>query len=114
MRIRRRGVETRLIIGEQHSSAKADPALLKAIARARSWWKDLESGAIPSITAIAQRNGVTDGYVGQLLPLAFLAPTVIEAVIAGTIPPDLTVEALVKRTELPLDWAHQRQMLNCG
>jgi site-specific DNA recombinase len=114
MSIRRRGVGMRLVIGDFISTAKADPALVKAIARGRSWWSDLASGVLPSIPAIAKRDGVSDGYVSQLLPLAFLAPSVVEAIINGDHPADLTAETLVKRIDLPLAWDRQRALLGCG
>ncbi len=114
MSIRRRGVEMRLVITGDTTPSRADPALVKSIARGRSWWNDLASGVLPSITAIAQRDGVSDGYVSQLLPLAFLAPAVVEAIIAGDHPPDLTADTLVKRIDLPLAWDRQRALLGCG
>ena len=111
MRIHRRGVELRLVINSDTAASRADPALVKASARARAWWNDLASGAMPSITAIAKREGVSDGYVGQLLPLAFLAPAIAEAIVTGDHPPGLTVETLVKHTDLPLSWEQQRSLL---
>jgi hypothetical protein len=39
--------------------------------------------------------------------LAFLAPQIVEAIIAGNQPPELTAEALAKRIDLPLLWTAQ-------
>ena len=114
MRIQKRGVEMRLIIPAIALPSKGDPTLVKVIARARAWWRDLETGAMPSIVAIARRDGITEGYVGNLLPLAFLAPSVIEEIIAGIHPASLTAEALVKHIDLPLDWDLQRTVLGCA
>jgi hypothetical protein len=113
-RIRRRGVEMRLIIGDKRPTGKTDPALIKAIARGRKWWSELEAGAMPSIAAIARREAVSPGHVGHLLPLAFLAPSIIEAIIGGRHPVELTADALIKTIDLPLDWQQQRTLLNCG
>lgn len=74
MTIRRRGVEMRL------TASKADPALLKAIARARGWFDELIAGRTVSMVAIAQREGISDRYVSTLMPLAFLAPDIVEAI----------------------------------
>src|ERR1700724_1920179 len=42
MQIKRRGVELRLVMnGDRGRAQKADPALLKAIARAHRWFDDL-------------------------------------------------------------------------
>ena len=114
MRIRRRGVEMRLIVTDSSKPSRVDPALLKAITRGRTWWNDLATGTQPTIAAIARRDGCSEGYVRQLLPLAFLAPSIVEAIVTGQHPVDLTVETLVKRIDLPLSWEQQRAMLGCG
>jgi hypothetical protein len=113
-RIRRRGVEMRLVLdsGQRGSSgARVDPALVKAIVRARQWFERLASGRARSLVEIAQAEGVTDGYVGQLIPLAVLAPDIVAGILSGTQPVDLTTQTLTKRTDLPLDWTEQRALL---
>lgn len=110
--IRRRGVEMRLVIpGAGPAAAKADPSLLKAILRARLWFDELVSGRADSLATIARREDVSDRYIAHLLPLAFLAPDIVEAILAGRQPPDLTAEALIKRIDLPLAWDQQRTEL---
>ena len=41
--------------------------------------------------------------------LAFLAPQIVEAIVAGNQPPELTAEALAERIDLPLLWNAQEQ-----
>jgi len=111
-RIKRRGVEMRLVLaGAQTETARPDPALIKAIARARRWLDDLLSGRARSLGNIAQREGCSDRYVSHLMPLAFLAPDIVQAILAGNHPVDLTAETLIKRTDLPLEWAEQKALL---
>jgi len=43
------------------------------------------------------------------MPLAFLAPQIIEAILAGTQPVELTAETLTRHAELPLIWADQKR-----
>ncbi len=113
MSIKRRGVEMRLVIpGANTAASKADPALLKAIARARGWFDELITGRAISMVEIAQREGISDRYVSSLLPLAFLAPDIVEAIAAGRQPADLTAETLIRHIDLPLDWNDQRVLLN--
>jgi len=69
------------------------------------------SGRARSIAEIAKAEGVTVRYVGRLLPLAFLAPDIVESVLAGTQPVHLTTELLTKRVDLPVAWAEQRTHL---
>jgi DNA invertase Pin-like site-specific DNA recombinase len=112
MQIKKRGVETRLVLdGNGGTSSKVDPALIKAIARAWGWFDDLVSGRAASIAEIAARDGFVSQYVGRLLPLAFLAPDVVEVIIEGRQPVDLTAEALTNCVDLPLDWTAQKRAL---
>jgi site-specific DNA recombinase len=108
MQIKRRGVEMRLIIkGNGTPAPHADPALLKAVARAHQWSDDLLSGRVCSIEEIAERQGVGVRYVRRLTRLAFLAPKIVEMIAAGRQPLDLTDEALAERIDLPLLWTEQ-------
>jgi hypothetical protein len=93
------------------STARVDPALVKAIVRGRQWFERLASGRARSLVEIAQAEGVTDGYVGQLIPLSFLSPDIVAGILSGTQPVDLTTQTLTKRTNLPLNLAEQRALL---
>ena len=66
-------------------------------------------GRAQSVVEIAEREGVTDRYVRRLTRLAFLAPEIVEAIVAGNQPPELTAEALTERIDLPLVWTAQEQ-----
>jgi site-specific DNA recombinase len=110
MTIRRRGVEMRLVIeGNRVPAPRADAALLKAVARARQWSEDLLTGRAQSVAEIAERDGVADRYVRRLMRRAFLAPEIVEAIVAGKQPPQLTAEALAERIDLPVLWTAQAQ-----
>jgi site-specific DNA recombinase len=43
--------------------------------------------------------------------LAFLAPEIVEAIVTGTQPKDLTAKKLIRRIHLPLEWRAQKQAL---
>jgi site-specific DNA recombinase len=110
MVIRRRGVEMRLVIDNNRTPApRADAALLKAVARARQWSEDLLIGGAQSVAEIAQREGVGERYVRRLMRLGFLAPQIVQAIVAGNQPPELTAEHLAERIDLPLLWSAQEQ-----
>lgn len=113
MKIRRRGVEMRLVIESDGPmpAKKADPALLKSVAQARAWFHDLVSGRAANIGVIAAREGISDRRIGHLLPLAFLSPDIVETIAYGRQPVGFTAETLVKRVELPLDWNEQKSLL---
>ena len=112
LRIKRRGVEMRLVIeGPPVSSTNADPILLKEIRRAHRCFEALVSGQVNSVAELATVEGISDRYVSSLLPLAFLAPDIIEAIAAGRQPPDLTAHRVIRTVDLPIAWAAQKQLL---
>ena len=83
MQMKRRGVEMRLIIGGA-GPAKVDQTLLKTIVRAHKWFNDLVSGRVHNMAEIASQEGIDKSYVSRVMTLAFLAPDIIESIIAGT------------------------------
>ncbi len=84
MRMKRRGVEMRLVIdGDAAPAARVDLPLLKATARAYRWSDDLVSGRVRSIGEIAKREHLTGRYVRRVMGLAFLAPWIVGAVAEG-------------------------------
>lgn len=100
--------------GGQERCRHTDPIdrpLTKAVARAHRWFNDVLAGRAKSFAAIAQAEGMSDRYVGRLLPLAFLAPDIVESILAGNQPVDLTAEVLLRRTDLPLAWTDQKALL---
>jgi site-specific DNA recombinase len=112
LQLKRRGVETRLVIESRApSQAKPDPILLKEIARAHRCFEALLTRRVASIAELAAIEGVDDRYVSNVLPLAFLAPEIVEAIVRGIQPPDLTATKLLRRIDLPLDWHAQKRDL---
>jgi site-specific DNA recombinase len=45
------------------------------------------------------------------VPLTFLAPDIVAAILAGKQPAGLTANKLMADTRLPLDWTEQRSAL---
>jgi DNA invertase Pin-like site-specific DNA recombinase len=111
LQIRRRGVEMKLVIEGPKVHSSTDPILIKAVARGRIWFEELQSGAIKTIHDIALKYNVSDSYIRALLPLAFLAPDIVEAIVQGQQPVTLTADRLIKHIDLPIDWAEQRRVL---
>jgi DNA invertase Pin-like site-specific DNA recombinase len=111
MQLKRQGVELRLVInGRASASRKTDQSLLKAVARAHCWFDDLVRGL--SMVEIARRNAVGKQYVSRLIRLAFLAPEIVERMVAGRQSSELTAQVLrTGRFNLPVDWAAQKRTL---
>lgn len=106
---RKRGVETKLLLG--HTAPQIDTMLIRNVAQARSWYADLKAGhPLPSI---AQSSGTTVHLINRILPLAFLSPSIVEAICTGRQPPELTSRKMRDIT-VPSDWAEQNQLFEIG
>jgi hypothetical protein len=110
--LRRRGVEARLMIGggEPRSSC-IDKKLVESVAQARQWMDRLTEGQGCSVADIARELGLDDGEISRILPLAFLAPDIIAAILHGRQPLELTARRLKRLKPLPPLWADQRRVL---
>lgn len=115
-RIKRRGVEMRLVLDGPMitSSTQVDESLMKAIVLATRWFAKLTGPDPQTLGAIASAEEVTDRYVARLLPLALLSPHIVTSIVRGTQPPDLTVETLTKNCKLPIAWSDQEAMFDLG
>ncbi len=109
---KRRGVELKLVLaGEQGPSANPDPKLIDAVIQAHRWFEDLRSGEVASVLDLAKGHGVDRGNVSKTLPLAFLAPDIVQDILDGRQPLELTTSRLKRIGELPASWSAQRQLL---
>lgn len=109
--LKRCGNGKKLIIGQikDDDRPRADPSLIKAIARAHAWFEDLKTGL--SYNEIASRSGIDERVVARTIRLAFLAPDITKAILAGNEPSGLTSQKLVRISKLPSDWNAQREVL---
>lgn len=71
--------------------------------KARLWlaeWCDAQPPVSPA--EIAERQGIDPGDVSRMLQLAFLAPKLVESILDGTQPANLTATRLKRIGDLPL------------
>ena len=111
-RVKRCGGEMRLVFPPDHpGQAPSHPAssLLKALARGRQWYEWIVAGEVSGRRSIAQKLGLDERYVGRVLECAFLAPDIMEAILDGRQPADLTFRKLTHG--MPLSWIEQRREL---
>jgi hypothetical protein len=59
--------------------------------------------------ALAKQTGFDERYISRIIPLAFLAPDITEAILEGRQAPDLSLQNCVD--EIPLEWSLQRAAL---
>ncbi len=81
------------------------------MARAHAWFTQLAKGEVTSLREIARRWDQNPGDVSRTLPLAFLAPDMVVAILEGRQPPDVTTEWLKRLPHLPYAWDRQRRLL---
>lgn len=82
-----------------------DPHVLRAIARAWSWRRQLETGAASTIQDIANAEKVSDRFVSRMMRLAYLSPGVLETLVVTRKPPAISINDLTTVAELP--WFEQ-------
>ena len=90
-------------------ATRADPALVKALARAFRYQRLLDDGRYASISEMAEGEKIERGYLGCLMRLTLLAPPIIEAILNGRQPEGTALPELME--PFPLGWAMQRQMI---
>lgn len=86
-----------------------DATLLRILAQAHVWTEQLKTGT--PLADVAQAAGHSTSYIRTRAPLAFLSPRIQKHILAGTQPPDLTLERLV-RSKIPLCWHEQERLLD--
>ena len=101
---RRRGVETRIVAGDMKPAP--DPTLVSTLAKSHRWIGQMKAGV--SAATIAKSEKTSDAFIRVRANLAFLSPRIQEAILAGTQPPDLSLERIV-RSGIPFDWDQQER-----
>jgi hypothetical protein len=87
-------------------TTRADPALVKALARAFRYQRMLDEGRYASVTEMAAAERIERGYLGSLLRLTLLAANTVEAILDGRQPEGMTLPGLME--PFPVDWMEQR------
>ncbi|CUA98895.1 hypothetical protein [Pannonibacter indicus] len=82
-----------------------DPHVLRAIARAWNWRRQLESGVASTIQDIAAAEKVSDRFVSRMMRLAYLSPEVLEHLVIRRVPLALSLNDLVAVADRP--WVEQ-------
>jgi hypothetical protein len=83
--------------------------MVKAIAPAFPWRKLQESGTRATIAEIAAAEKINGSYVGRIVRLTLLAPDIVEAILGGRQPAQMTLAVLMRR--FPVVWSAQRSKL---
>ncbi len=109
---KRRGVGMKLILSDDRRQLPMpDPKLIAAVSAGRRWIAEIKDGKARSVTELAEGHGVDRTDIGRLIPLAFLAPDIVEAILQGRQPIEFTVGRLKRIGDLPVSWPEQRRVL---
>jgi hypothetical protein len=86
--------------------ARIDSTLVKALARAFRWRRQLETGVHACVRDIAKAENINESYVARVLRLTLLAPDIVEAILDGRQPRALTLARAME--PFSVVWEEQR------
>jgi hypothetical protein len=95
--------------GAPKPAGKIDRALVRGVVLAKRWAHQLETGEVGSVKVLAKSNGLCEHYTADLLPLAYLAPDLVDDILHGRQPRALTLAMLTSRV-MPVQWDLQRRL----
>ncbi|MHA6732034.1 recombinase family protein [Devosia sp. A369] len=101
--IRRRGPQMKMVVAGP-DNLRPDTELVAAVVRARRWAERLANGEVGSMTQLAAAENRSAAYISRILPLAYLAPRIVEDILSGKSSPGLLDRA---RPALDLSWQSQ-------
>ncbi|MEM6480909.1 MAG: recombinase family protein [Pseudomonadota bacterium] len=104
-RIRRRGVELKLHLGD--ATSEVDHTLVQNVVKAQKWLAMIIDGK--TFTEIAEAEGTSKRRVQDVVDLAMLAPDILDAIASGEQPVGLTSDYLIK-TGVLASWSEQREL----
>ncbi len=108
-RVVKRGGRKEMVLPEGAAQArKLDNTLVKALARAFRWKRMLESGEFASISELAEKEGIAFTYMARLMRLSLLSPELVDAVMDGRHPANITLANLMD--PFPADWKEQHAL----
>lgn len=112
VRLKRAGMETRLLIQGQDPDARTAPdrSLHRLLEKAERDRALIMEDSDRPFGELAAEVSVCTSHFSRVLRLSFIAPDIVKAALQNRHPVDLNAERLAKRTDLPLDWDEQRKL----
>jgi hypothetical protein len=89
--------------------SRVDNTIVKAIVRAHRWRDMLESGRYATVRDLAKAEAINESYLGRILRLTLLSPTLTEAILEGKQPATLELDDLLQH--FPIEWDKQLETL---
>jgi len=88
---------------------QVDSTLVKALGRAFRWKRMLESGEFATVKELAKHEKLGFSYMTRVLRLSLLAPEIVEAILEGRQPPEMSLADLLE--PFPVEWEGQKSLL---
>ena len=91
-------------------AAAANTTLVKALARAFRWRRQMETGGYGTINELAAAEKINSSYVSRLLRLTLLAPDIVEAILDGRQLSGMMLPGLME--PFPVEWERQHSEIS--
>ena len=111
--LKRSGMAMRMVLSDGTAAAACEPdqTLIRTIAQALRWWQRLSSEPELKPTSLAAAEGVTPSYLTRVMRLAFLDPAIIQMILNGSAPANLTAKHLTQPGAIAICWHKQRRTM---
>ena len=103
----KRNQQTEIHVSGEAAERRQDKQLIVALVRAFGWQNKLDKGNL-NIQELFELEQLERGYMGKIIKLTLLAPDIVETILAGLQPPNLTLISFL-RSPIPVDWNEQRK-----
>lgn len=84
-----------------------DETMLKALAKAYHWQRQVEKGVYSSLENLAERKKINTSYVSRIVRLNYLCPMIKKAIMDGTHPRTLMLQDML--APFPDIWEEQME-----
>ncbi len=112
-RLKRAGMETRLLIEDAGGGPRREPdrSTLRLLARAQRFQVMVLESQGKTMGELAEEIGVTSSYFTRILRLSFLSPEIVKVILNGRQPAELSAKRLSLCHTLPTAWPEQMKVL---
>ena len=110
-KLRRAGKGKRMIIGDAYDTT-IDPSLVRLLQEAHAVRDAVLADTKETLNELTASRNKSKGYLTSLMRISYLSPQIIDDILNGRQPPELSAKRLLRTSStLPLDWDAQRAHL---
>ena len=110
-KLRRAGKGKRMIIGDAYDTT-IDPSLVRLLQEARAIRDAVLADTKETLNELTASRNKSKGYLTSLMRISYLSPQIIDDILNGRQPPELSAKRLLRTSSTPpFDWDAQRTHL---